>query len=140
MALFQPVIRKARFKVSGYSGEDMLSIGQLLAEDVKKRILRAENIYDQPAIPLRPQYAKYKAANAPPAIRNWFFTGRTLRSLKCVSASVNLAVIRFTDAVTNKRAFINNRKERQFGSSPRNGQYIKGAMQSFKSPVAVVKG
>lgn len=136
---FQPVIRRARYKVAGYTGAEMLEFGNVLAEDVKARILRAENVQDQPAIPLRPNYAKYKAKKAPPAVRNWRLSGRTLRGLRCVSASPNLAIIRFYDPVANERAYLNNRRERQFGMSPRNTENIARVISNFHRVVKAVQ-
>jgi hypothetical protein len=106
----------------------MLGFGEALAEDVKDRILRAEDAYDNPAPPLKPNYAKVKQRKYPPAIRNLQFTGRTLRGLRCLEASENKAVVGFSDPVAAQRIAINNRRvgvPRQFGASPKNMENIR---------------
>ena len=73
-----PVEKKARFAVTGYSPTQMLVIGQTVSDDIKTRILSAQDVHDAPAPALKPNYAKWKGRKAPPAIRNWRLTGNTL--------------------------------------------------------------
>jgi hypothetical protein len=135
---FQPVSVRARFAVPGYSAEQMLSFGQAFAADVRARILRAEDVNDQPARPLKPKYARFKARKYPPAIRNWRLTGRTLDDLQCIHYAPNLAIIGFTDPVALKRMLINNRRVPQFGASPKNIENINRVIDQV-SPVIVVE-
>jgi len=126
---FQPVVRRARFAAPGFSADQMLTFGQALAADVKARILLAQDVNDQPAPTLKPGYAKFKNRKYPPAIRNWQLTGRTLRGLRCLRASQNLAIIGFSDPVAAQRAAINNRRALQFGVSPKNRENIRRVIQ-----------
>lgn len=115
---FKTTIRKARFEYIGFSGEQMAQAANgLITRGIIPRIQSAKTVDDSPAPPLTPRYAKQKAKKAPPAVRNWTYTGRTLRSMKVLSAAPNRAEIRFSDAETNKRAAINNVRSRQFGVS-----------------------
>ena len=142
MAKFQTkIIRsKARFVVTGYKPEQMASLGQSLIDyAIKPRLARAEDIYDAPAPALKPNYAKFKQRRSPPAIRNWQLTGRLLRSMKVLRAAQNKAVIGFTDAATNLRAFLNNRRARQFGVSPKDRQILVQALRRLDSPISITK-
>ena len=137
MARFQTVIKKARFSYSGISPQQMQSIAQVLADDIRSRILRAEDAFDNPAPTLKngnkgKGYQTYKARRNPPAIRNWQYTGRTLRSLKVLQANQNRALIGFTDPHSNMVAAVNNRRWRQFGVSPRNRRTLIEAYRNTR--------
>ena len=120
------VIRSARFKNHPFSTDEMLLLGNSLRDSVRDRIRRAADVYDAPAPPLKPHRknpnSSYSAVKVRryggQPLRDWWRTGRTLRSLQVLTVSAGRAVIGFTDAVTNFRAFINNRRHRQFGVSP----------------------
>lgn len=120
---------RARFVVKPLSAQQMINVAEPVKEDIKQRILRAETVNDTPAPPLKEKvpgkgYPTYKARRAPPAIRNWRLTGRTLHEMRVLSAGPNRAVIGFSSPVANLRAYINNRRSRQFGVSPRNEQTL----------------
>src|SRR5206468_5192437 len=102
MARFNPVIRRARVVVTGYSPEQMINFGNVLNSSIGDRMDRGLDINDSPAPPLRPGYAKYKQRQGGSGIRDWKLTGRTRRSMKVLSAGQNHAVLGFTDDVTNQ--------------------------------------
>ncbi|MGQ9686622.1 MAG: hypothetical protein ACUVT2_10010 [Thiobacillaceae bacterium] len=133
---FQPRIRKARFVVSPFTPEQMIEFGNALLADVNARLERGENVYDQPAKPLAEKYAKWKARKYPPAVRNLKATGRTRRGAKVISASENRAVIGFTDPVAEQRIVWNQRRERQWGASPRNLEHLRRVVAQTR-PVRV---
>jgi hypothetical protein len=85
------------------------------------------------------KYATRKAKKGLNPVRDWTYTGRTLRSLKTVSAALNRAVIWFTDTETRKRAFFNNRRAVQFGVSPRDQKVLAEEFKSLPSPVRAVQ-
>ncbi len=119
MQRFKTTIRKARFVEQGFSAQQMQSIGQQFIDTAERPRIRAGlTVYDQPAPPLSIGYAKRKTRRGLQPIRDWSLTGRTLRSMKVLTAGPNQARIGFTDAEANKRAAINNRRARQFGVSP----------------------
>jgi hypothetical protein len=70
MPRFQTVIRRARFVYSPYTATEMQGFAQVLADTIRSRIQSGQNIYDQPAAPLKPGkpgrrgYPDYKAAAA----------------------------------------------------------------------------
>ncbi len=120
---FKTVISRARFTVSPYTPRQMVELGKVVRDSVRVRILRAVDVSDQPAPPLKKKvkgrgYPEWKARVRPPAIRNWRLTGRTMGAMRVLSANQNRVVIGFSDAVANLRAWYNNRRHRQFGMSP----------------------
>jgi hypothetical protein len=134
---FQTKISKARFVVSPFTAQQMVELGQVAVDSIKSRLERAENVYDQPAKPLSEGrrgtgYRRYKSGKAPPAIRNWKLTGRTLRGMNVLRANENRAVIGFSDPVAAMRAAINQKRERQFGLSPANWKDIFAAVRRIR--------
>jgi hypothetical protein len=105
MTRFQPVIRRARFVYSPYTADEMQGFAQLLADSIRARIQRGQNIYDQPAAPLKPGkpgrrgYPDYKLARRLQPIRDWTWSGHTLRCLKVLTTNENRAAIGFLDEV-----------------------------------------
>jgi len=110
----------------------MQALGTAVQTSVRERIRRAVDVYDSPAPPLKqhkrnpnsgyPAFKVRRYGGKP--IRDWWRTGRTLRSLQTLSISYNRVVVGFTDSVSDFRAFINNRRHLQFGVSPRDRQNI----------------
>ena len=62
-------------------------------------------------------YPDYKAATGLQSLRDWFWTGRTMRTLKVKSASENLVVVGFIDPSADRIAHVNGPRERPFGVS-----------------------
>lgn len=128
----KPKITRARFVISALSSGQMVRLGSIAAASIKDRLSRGENVSDAPAKPLTVGYARRKSKRAPPALRNWKFTGRTLRSMQVLSANENRARIGFSDPIANMRAVVQNRRERQFGLSETNWDAIKGELRQMK--------
>ena len=131
MLRFQTVVRRARFAYSPFTAQEMQGFAQLLADTIRARIVSGQNIYDQAATPLKPAktgrrgYPDYKSARGLQPIRDWTWTGHTMRCLKVLTANENRAVIGFLDEAMPGRsqtasqiAFWNNQRERQWGVSP----------------------
>jgi len=102
-------------------------------------------VNDAPAKALKPGrngrrgYADYKRARGLQPIRDWFWTGRTMRSLKVKSASENRAVIGFVDPNADRIAHVNNLREKQFGVSPTDRQALNAAVLAAIRQVPVVR-
>lgn len=101
------------------------------------RIQSGQNIYDQAAAPLKPGqsgrrgYPDYKSARGLQPIRDWTWSGHTLRCLKVLTANENRAAIGFLDeAFPGRRltasqiAAFNNGREMQWGVSPRDREVV----------------
>jgi hypothetical protein len=149
MPRFQTVIRRARFVYSPYAATEMQGFAQVLADSIRTRIQSGQNIYDQAAAPLKPGlpgrrgYPDYKAARGLQPIRDWIWSGHTLRCLKVLTANENRATIGFLDEALPGRkqtasqiAFYNNQRDRQWGVSPRDRQALLAAMLR---PIVLVK-
>jgi hypothetical protein len=142
MFRFQTVIKHARFVYSGYTATEMQGFAQVLADAIRARIQHGQNIYDQAAAPLKPGlsgrrgYPDYKAARGLQPIRDWTWSGHTLRCLKVLTANENRAAIGFLDESlpgwrqTASQFAFNNRREAQWGVSPRDRQAVLAAFQA----------
>ena len=110
-----------------YTPQQMAIIGEAGRASMYDRIRLSVDVYDRPAPPLKvpakypnggyPRYKVSKYGGRP--IRDWWRTGQTLRAMKVIQAATNRVVIGFTTPAANLRAFLNNRRWRQFGLSPR---------------------
>lgn len=129
---FETKIKKVRFEFVGYSGEQMKQVGDaMITRAIVPRIQAGQLVNGSPAPALTVKYAKLKARKFPPAIRNMSFTGRTLRSMKTLTSQPNQAVIGFTDAESNKRAAINNRRARQFGAGSKEALVVSAELSKL---------
>lgn len=150
MARFQTVIKSARFVYSPYTATEMQGFAQVLADSIRARIQSGQNIYDQAAAPLKPGlsgrrgYPDYKAARGLQPVRDWTWSGHTLRCLKILTADENRAVIGFLDETKPGRrltasqiAHMNNRREVQWGVSPRDRHAVLAAI--LARPIVNVK-
>jgi hypothetical protein len=151
MPRFQTIVRRARFVYSPYAAIEMQGFAQVLADAIRARIQSGQNIYDQPAAPLKPGqpgrrgYPDYKSARGLQPIRDWTWSGHTLRCLKVLRANENRAEIGFLDEAAPWRkqtasqiAFWNNQRERQWGVSPRDRQALIAAILGAR-PVVIVR-
>jgi hypothetical protein len=152
MVSFRTVIRRARFAYSPFTAQEMQGFAQLLADTIRARIQSGQNIFDQAAAPLKPGrsgrrgYPDYKAARGLQPIRDWTWTGHTLRCLKVLNTNENRAVIGFLDEAMPGRsqtasqiAFWNNQREHQWGVSPRDRALVVAAMIGYR-PLVVAAG
>ena len=121
----QAKITRARWVLGPFTSEDMLEIGNVVVDSIKARLHNGLNIRDEPAKPLKPGrngkrgYPDYKAARGLQPFRDWFWTGRTIRSLKVKQASENRCVIGFINPNADAIAHVNNLREKAFGISPK---------------------
>jgi hypothetical protein len=105
MPRFQTVIKSARFVYSPYTATEMQGFGHVLADSIRARIQSGQNIYDQAAAPLKPGssgrrgYPDYKAARGLRPVRDWTWSGHTLRCLKVLTANENRAAIGVLESV-----------------------------------------
>jgi hypothetical protein len=150
MARFQTVVKSARFVYSAYTATEMQGFAQVLADSIRARIQSGQNIYDQTAAALKPGlpgqrgYPDYKSARGLRPVRDWTWSGHTLRCLRVLTANENRAAIGFLDeALPGRRmtasqiAAFNNRREAQWGVSPRDRQAVLAAF--LARPYVMVK-
>ena len=150
MHRFQTVIRRARFVYSPFTADEMQGFAQALADTIRARIQSGQNIYDLPATPLKPGrpgcrgYPDYKIARGLQPIRDWTWSGHTLRCLKVLRANENRAVIGFLDEALPGRsqtasqiAFFNNLLERQWGVSERDRAALLAVVLGYRPVVTL---
>ena len=131
----------------------MQGFAQVLAATIRARIQSGQNIYDQAAAPLKPGrsghkgYPDLKAARGLKPIRDWTWSGHTLRCLKVLTVNENRAALGFLDEAFPGRtqtaseiAFWNNQREHMWGVSPRDSAVLVAAMTSYRPLVVVVGG
>ena len=148
---FITVVRKARFVYSPFTGEEMGGFGQLLADTIRARIQSGRNVYDEPAAPLKPGrvghpgYPDLKESRGLQPIRDWTWSGHTMRCLKVLSVNENRAVIGFLDEAMPGRsqtasqiAFWNNQIEHMWGVSNADRAVVIPVMMNYRPLVQVV--
>ena len=103
----------------------MTTLGnRVITEVVRQRIARAVNVTDSPAKPLSMKgrrgnrYFYIKKAKGLTSIRDLFLSGRTMGSLRVVSASNNKVRIGFDNPRASRIAAINQRRDPMFWFSP----------------------
>lgn len=142
---FQAKITRARWVLGPFTSEDMLEIGNVVVDSIKDRLHKGLNINDEAAKPLKPGrngkrgYPDYKAARGLQPFRDWFWTGRTIRSLKVKQASENRCVIGFINPNADAIAHVNNIRERAFGISPKDRQAMVAVVRAILRTSRVVQ-
>jgi len=142
---FQAKITRARWVLGPFTSEDMLTIGNVVVDSIKDRLHKGLNVRDETAKPLKPGhngkrgYPDYKAARGLQPFRDWFWTGRTLRSLKVKQASENRSVIGFIDPKADLIAHVNNIRERAFGISPKDRLALNAVVRTVLKTARVIR-
>jgi len=142
---FHAKITRARWVLGPFTAEDMLTIGNVLRDSIATRIGKGLNANDEQSKPLKPGrnghrgYPDYKAARGLQPFRDWFWTGRTMRSLKVKSASENRVEIGFVDPNADRIAYVNNRREKAFGISPKDRLALAATVRAVLKTARVVR-
>ena len=142
---FQAKITGARFVLGPFTAEDMQTTGGVLVDSISGHIRKAVNANDDPAQALKPGrngrrgYPDYRAARGLQPLRDWVWTGRTMRSLKVKSANENAATIGFVDPNADRIAHVNNLRERQFGISPKDRSALNAAVLAVLRQARVIR-
>jgi hypothetical protein len=142
---FQARITRARWVLGPFTAEDMETIGAVVRDSIAARIGKGLNVEDAPAKPLKPGrnghrgYPDYKAARGLQPFRDWFWTGRTMRSLKVKAASENRVSIGFVDPNADRVAHVNNLREKAFGISPKDRLALRAIVLAVLKRVRAVR-
>ena len=142
---FQTKITRARWVLGPFTSEDMETIANVLLDSISRRILNGFNANDAPSKALKPGkngkrgYPEYKAAHGLQPIRDWFLTGRTMRSLKVKSASENRVVIGFSNSNADRVAHMNNLREKAFGVSPKDRLALNAVVRAVLKTSRVIR-
>lgn len=136
---FQAKITRARFVLGPFTAEQMRGIGEVAAESIKTRILGGNNVQDSPSKALKAGYAKSKMKRGRAPIRDWFFRGLTLGSLKVKTADENRVVVGFVNDQADRIAHRNNLREKAFGVSPNDRKAVNAAVLASLKQFRVVR-
>jgi hypothetical protein len=136
---WQPKVSHARFVVGAFSSDQMLTLGNILADKVGTRIRQGINASDLPSKPLKDKYAKFKQQKGRNPERDWTMSGNTLRALRCLTADENRATVGFNNPVANRIAHWNNLKERAFAVSPRDHEILVQAVNAVAKQARFVR-
>ena len=142
---YQTKVTRARWVLGPFTSEDMLTIGNVVRDSIAERIGKGLNVEDAPAKPLKPGrngrrgYPDYKVARGLQPFRDWFWTGRTMRSLKVKAASENRATIGFVDPNADRIAHANNLREKQFGVSPKDRMALRAIVLAVLKRARVIQ-
>jgi dihydrodipicolinate reductase len=139
---FNPLVKKiepARWRVVNFTPARMGEIGQAVTKSVIGRIYAGRDVSDNPALPLKPRYARQKAIKGRRGIRDMTYTGATMASLHVLRATNNQCVIGATGPQEARKLALANWRGNQFGMSPRNMDAFVGAARS-KPIVEVIGG
>lgn len=139
---YQAKITRARFVLGPFSAEQMQAIGQVAADSIKTRILAGVNVQDQPSKALKPGYLKRKVKGAQKGhapLRDWFFRGVTLGSLKVKSADENRVTVGFVNDQADRIAHINNLREKAFGVSPNDRKAVNAAVLATLKQFRIIR-
>lgn len=133
MAKFQPVVKRSRFSVPGFTIARMTDLGNAFIASRTQNILAGRDIYDAPAPPLAAGYAKWKKSAYGSGIRNWKWSGRLLRTMKILTVSPTKVTIGFPDPVIANRVTMLQRLGRMWGISPSDKAAVAAKIDSVKS-------
>jgi hypothetical protein len=135
--MFQPKITHARLVLSPFSSEQMLTLGNALSSSIIKRIKSGTNANDEPSKPLKGAkgnyvpYTRFKQNRGLQPLRDWVYSGRTLRSLKVLSVNENSGKIGFTDQRANTIAGYLNKIDKAFGIAPSDRKTLTNAFNDM---------
>ena len=137
--VFNPIIRKVRPYLVGFSPHAMLQIGEAARQSIFQRLDRAQDTYDQPAPPLTAKYAAWKGRKYGSSVRDLRATGRTRRGIRVKEAGLNYVIVGSIDPVATDRLRINNRLVRQWGLSPVNYRAIEQKVHDLNERAVVIQ-
>lgn len=129
-----------------FTEQQMRTLAGDVQEQMRARILRGVNLSDAPAKPLSERYAKRKQRRGRAPIRDWTFTGDTMRNLKIMETSKKSTEVGFDwrAAVSGgkgrpgpfQKALFQQNREPMFGLSPQNEQAVgRKVAEIFESNV-----
>lgn len=116
----------------GFGREDMALVGQVAVDSQRDRIGRGLNVNDIPALPLSKPYQKQKTRAGRPGLRDWTFSGDTLRSMQAQATDGQAVVVFEGDQQKLARlARWNAAREQMAGLSPVDQAKVEAAQQQI---------
>jgi len=136
-AKFQTKRSRARYSWNGFDPADMERFGNLFLDHIKARIRGGLDVNDRPAPPLSERWRRLKGRRYGSTYRDLMATGRTIRGLRVLRVDQNKATLGPADPVAERRIAFNRPRSIQWGSSPRDRDYIGDVIR--RSSVVGVK-
>lgn len=111
------IAHEPNIKVPTFSEQQMTEIGNYAIQVMKERTLSSTDVFDRPAKPLQPKYAKRKEKKGLPPVRDIKFTGVTQTSIKVLDADESHVKVGFSNSVAFRKALFNQNIDPWFGLS-----------------------
>lgn len=111
------VPKRPDIRVPGFTGEQMQAIGEHAIQVIEERVATGTDVFDKPAKPLQPKYAKRKIAKGLPAVRDIRFTGNTLGSVQVIESDASHVKVGIRGATPFRKALFNQNIDPWFGLS-----------------------
>jgi hypothetical protein len=141
MPFFEARIQWVKVTVSPFAPDEMMDIAQVTLDHIRTRIQSVKDWEDNPAKPLKDNYAKQKVKGRRVArtggqifrglpVRDWTLRGRTLQSLKVKYASQDRATIGPTSEEANMIIAVRNKLDHMWGLAPSDLEAMYAAIRA----------
>jgi hypothetical protein len=113
------VKHQPEIKVPAFTSEQMQEIGTFAVQVIKERVAGQKDVFDAPAKPLQPKYAKRKAAKGLQPVRDLRFTGNMLGSVQVDNENVDAThvTVRVKGSTPFRKGIFNQNIDPWFGLS-----------------------
>jgi hypothetical protein len=111
------VKHQPEIKVPAFTSEQMQEIGTFAVQVIKDRVAGQKDVFDAPAKPLQPKYAKRKAAKGLPPVRDLRFTGNMLGSVQVVESDETHVKVGIKGSTPFRKGIFNQNIDPWFGLS-----------------------
>lgn len=107
-----------------FTAAQMQQIGQGAIVEMRDRIARAVDVFDKPAPPLQPRYAKQKIRAGKQPVRDILLTGNTLGSVQVIEADQTHVKVGIRGATPYRKALFNQNIDPWFGLSNQDDERV----------------
>jgi hypothetical protein len=118
------VTHEPKIEAPKFTAEQMESFGRYSMQVMKERLAQAIDVFDRPAKPLQPKYAKRKSAKGLPAVRDLRLTGNMLGSIHVKNADSTHVTVKVEGATPFRKGIFNQNIDPWFGLSSHDDQRV----------------
>lgn len=119
-----PIFTADGIKVPVFSTEDMTHIGEAAIEQMKHRSGDEQDVFDAPAPPLKPKYAKQKARKGLAGVRDLRYSGNMLGSMQILEVDKQHCKVGFKGSTPYRKAIFNQNIDPFFGLSTTDEEHL----------------